>query len=241
VEQSTDATAEGLNLHERCHQLIHLELPCNPNRLEQRNGRIVRYGQLSDPEKRYLYLAGTFEERLLLRLVAKYEQPQARLTCRPNTRGGITTEDAQTVRLLEGLGEAQETLFATPGQEIRQLEDAAEDDTGSTANRDLLAEVERSMAGYEKAAKTSSWLGRCEVVHDRSFFDDLQQVLRNWQADPASSPSMGLGARQWVAGSRLQHYQAAVREGWYRSLWERREALTAALLERLPELAGSGG
>jgi SNF2 family DNA or RNA helicase len=57
--QSTDATAEGLNLHERCHQLNHLELPCNPNRLEQRNGRIVRYGQLSEPEERYLYLAGT--------------------------------------------------------------------------------------------------------------------------------------------------------------------------------------
>lgn len=27
---STDAAAEGLNLHERCHHLIHLELPWNP-------------------------------------------------------------------------------------------------------------------------------------------------------------------------------------------------------------------
>ena len=42
---STDASAEGLNLHDRCHHLIHLELPFNPNRLEQRNGRIDRYGQ----------------------------------------------------------------------------------------------------------------------------------------------------------------------------------------------------
>ena len=33
---STDAAAEGLNLHDRCHHLIHLELPFNPNRLEQR-------------------------------------------------------------------------------------------------------------------------------------------------------------------------------------------------------------
>src|SRR5262249_28759862 len=30
---STDAAAEGLNLHHRCHHLIHLELPFNPNRL----------------------------------------------------------------------------------------------------------------------------------------------------------------------------------------------------------------
>jgi len=51
---STDAAAEGLNLHQRCHHLIHLELPFNPNRLEQRNGRIDRFGQEHDPIVRYL-------------------------------------------------------------------------------------------------------------------------------------------------------------------------------------------
>jgi superfamily II DNA/RNA helicase len=53
---STDASAEGLNLHQRCHNLIHLELPFNPNRLEQRNGRIDRYGQEFEPLVRYLFL-----------------------------------------------------------------------------------------------------------------------------------------------------------------------------------------
>ena len=42
---STDLMAEGLNLQRRCCHLIHLDLPYNPNRLEQRNGRIDRYGQ----------------------------------------------------------------------------------------------------------------------------------------------------------------------------------------------------
>lgn len=51
---STDASAEGLNLHERCHHLIHVELTYNPNRLEQRNGRIDRFGQRHDPDIRYL-------------------------------------------------------------------------------------------------------------------------------------------------------------------------------------------
>jgi ERCC4-related helicase len=46
---STDAAAEGLNLHQQCHHLIHLELPFNPNRLEQRNGRIDRYGPAARP------------------------------------------------------------------------------------------------------------------------------------------------------------------------------------------------
>jgi SNF2 family DNA or RNA helicase len=74
---STDSAAEGLNLHLRCHHLIHLELPFNPNRLEQRNGRIDRYGQTQNPAVRYLYLRGTFEERILLRLIAKYERMRA--------------------------------------------------------------------------------------------------------------------------------------------------------------------
>ena len=173
---STDATAEGLNLHDRCHHLIHLELPYNPNRLEQRNGRIDRYGQRCDPDVRYLYLVGTFEERLLLRLVAKYERQRARLTFVPNTLGGITTEDAQTVRLLEGLGEEEETLFATPGREIRQLDEAAEEDTGSAAYRELLAEVERAMAGYEKAAKTSSWLGEVGLNAEARLLAEAEQA-----------------------------------------------------------------
>ena len=156
---STDATAEGLNLHDRCHHLIHLELPYNPNRLEQRNGRIDRYGQREIPQVRYLYLAGTFEERLLLRLVAKYERQRARLTFVPNTLGGITTDDAQTVRLLEGLAEEEQSLFARPPHEIRQIEADADEDVGTPAYQELLAEVERAMAGYERAAKTSAWLG----------------------------------------------------------------------------------
>ena len=77
---STDSLAEGLNLQQRCFNLIHLDLPYNPNRLEQRNGRIDRYGQTRDPQIRYLYFAGTFEERLLLRLIAKYEKARSNLT-----------------------------------------------------------------------------------------------------------------------------------------------------------------
>jgi superfamily II DNA/RNA helicase len=76
---STDSAAEGLNLHQRCHHLIHLELPFNPNRLEQRNGCIDHYGQQHEPIVRYLFLRGTFEDRILLRLIAKYERQRARL------------------------------------------------------------------------------------------------------------------------------------------------------------------
>ena len=42
---ATDAASEGLNLQNHCSKLIHIEIPWNPNRMEQRNGRVDRHGQ----------------------------------------------------------------------------------------------------------------------------------------------------------------------------------------------------
>jgi superfamily II DNA or RNA helicase len=42
---ATDAASEGIDLQNHCSHLIHYEIPWNPNRLEQRNGRIDRHGQ----------------------------------------------------------------------------------------------------------------------------------------------------------------------------------------------------
>ena len=42
---ATDAASEGINLQNHCHRIVHYEIPWNPNRLEQRNGRVDRHGQ----------------------------------------------------------------------------------------------------------------------------------------------------------------------------------------------------
>lgn len=154
---STDSAAEGLNLHQRCHHLIHLELPFNPNRLEQRNGRIDRYGQKRNPHVRYLYLRGTFEERILLRLIAKYERQRARLTFVPNTLGITSTEAAQA-RLLKGLLEEETQLFKTEEPSF-SLCDGKENEGTDEATRELLEEIDRSLNGFEKAARSHTWLG----------------------------------------------------------------------------------
>lgn len=44
----TDAASEGINLQAHCHRVLHWEIPWNPNRLEQRNGRVDRHGQKAD-------------------------------------------------------------------------------------------------------------------------------------------------------------------------------------------------
>ena len=43
----TDCLSEGVNLQQGFETVIHYDLPWNPNRMEQRNGRIDRFGQTS--------------------------------------------------------------------------------------------------------------------------------------------------------------------------------------------------
>lgn len=42
---ATDSASEGIDLQNHCNLMIHAEIPWNPNRLEQRNGRVDRHGQ----------------------------------------------------------------------------------------------------------------------------------------------------------------------------------------------------
>ncbi|WP_199235935.1 DISARM system SNF2-like helicase DrmD [Micromonospora sp. S4605] len=47
---ATDAASEGIDLQNHCHRLVNYDIPFNPNKLEQRIGRIDRYGQKVTPE-----------------------------------------------------------------------------------------------------------------------------------------------------------------------------------------------
>lgn len=154
---STDSLAEGLNLHQRCFHLIHLDLPYNPNRLEQRNGRIDRYGQRNDPQIRYFYLAGTFEERLLLRLIAKYEKARAHLSFMPDTLGVGADPGSLREPLLAGFAENPPNLFADAPRLVHSLDLAAED-TSSDAYRDLLREIDRAFQGFDHMAVRHGWM-----------------------------------------------------------------------------------
>lgn len=68
---ATDAASEGLNFQHGCWTIIHNELPWNPNRLEQRNGRVDRWGQRHVVEIYNMILTNTLEGDILLRLQEK--------------------------------------------------------------------------------------------------------------------------------------------------------------------------
>ena len=58
----TDAASEGINLQNHCSRLIHYEIPWNPSRLEQRNGRVDRHGQTAPQVDAYHFVAKGLEE-----------------------------------------------------------------------------------------------------------------------------------------------------------------------------------
>ncbi|BBB01159.1 putative helicase [Actinacidiphila reveromycinica] len=70
---ATDAAGEGLNL-QRAHLMVNYDLPWNPNRIEQRFGRIHRIGQTEVCHLWNLVAADTREGQVFLRLLDKIEQ-----------------------------------------------------------------------------------------------------------------------------------------------------------------------
>ena len=73
VMVATEAAGEGINL-QFCHLMINYDLPWNPNRLEQRMGRIHRYGQTKEVHIFNLVAADTREGRVMQRLFEKLEE-----------------------------------------------------------------------------------------------------------------------------------------------------------------------
>ncbi|MDS1271798.1 DISARM system SNF2-like helicase DrmD [Lipingzhangella sp. LS1_29] len=55
---ATDSASEGIDLQRHCHRLVNYDIPFNPNKLEQRIGRIDRYGQQHPPEVRHFMGVG---------------------------------------------------------------------------------------------------------------------------------------------------------------------------------------
>lgn len=70
---ATDAAGEGLNL-QRAHLMVNYDLPWNPNRIEQRFGRIHRIGQKEVCHLWNLVAASTREGEVFQRLLLKIEE-----------------------------------------------------------------------------------------------------------------------------------------------------------------------
>jgi superfamily II DNA or RNA helicase len=74
VMVATDAAAEGIDLQHNCHIMVNYELPWNPNRIEQRMGRLHRYGQKKAVLVYNLLVKDTIEGAVFEKLLWKLDR-----------------------------------------------------------------------------------------------------------------------------------------------------------------------
>jgi ERCC4-related helicase len=154
---SGDVASEGVNLHRECHHLIHFDLPWSVIRIDQRNGRIDRYGQTEKPEIRALILTPENERlqgdlRILKRLLEKEHEIHETLGEAAALMGlhdVDAEEDAIRRRLAEGLP-AEQILPDAPdpdGFDFLELLAGGDDDSPvETAPRVTLFEDDTDFA-----------------------------------------------------------------------------------------------
>ncbi|MDO8348757.1 MAG: helicase-related protein, partial [Planctomycetota bacterium] len=112
---ATDAAREGLNLQAHCWNLFHLDLPWNPSRLEQRNGRIDRKLQPNaEVYCHYFVYTQRPEDRVLAAIVRKTDTIRRELGALSDVidkrlTGGIDrTKADETARIIDGAAEDEE-------------------------------------------------------------------------------------------------------------------------------------
>jgi superfamily II DNA or RNA helicase len=133
---ATDAAREGVNLQNYCADLFHFDVPWNPSRMEQRNGRIDRKLQRA-PEVRchYFFFKQRPEDQVLAALVKKTDTIQREL-------GSLTpVVDRRLEKLLEG-GIRRQAV----GRLAREIEAEEEGDDRARIEEELEAAREREAA-----------------------------------------------------------------------------------------------
>ena len=156
---ATDAAREGVNLQNHCKHLIHFDIPWNPSKLEQRNGRIDRKLQQA-PQVwcHYFLLEDRPEDRVMEVLIEKTEvirkelgslSPLVQQQVEEALEGGIDLDRLDVVqRQLEGMDSAasergallqrsREELEATRHRQLEEQQDTL---------RRLLAKSEQWLA-----------------------------------------------------------------------------------------------
>lgn len=115
-----DLASEGVNLHEQCHELIHYDIPWSLIRIEQRNGRIDRYGQRHPPQITTLLLnpeteAFSGDLRVLSRLIEKEHEAHTALGDAASLMGkyDVGAEEDEIRKVLTGKASLDDVVKET--------------------------------------------------------------------------------------------------------------------------------
>jgi len=158
---ATDAAREGLNFQAHCADLFHFDLPWNPGRIEQRNGRIDRKLQpAAEVRCHYFVLPQRVEDRVLEVLVGKTETIKKELgslskviddDIERRLGGGIRHEEAdELAREIDDTDLDEERKRITQ-EELEAARDRQEDLKAQIERCQNLLESSRDWVGFESA------------------------------------------------------------------------------------------
>jgi ERCC4-related helicase len=174
-----DIASEGVNLHQQCHLLVHYDLPWSLIRIEQRNGRIDRYGQEYPPQFRAMVLTSDVPWR------TDEATGQAR-TLDDRLVGERLLKREEEAHKIEGSAEAVTGLFRAKEEEKRLTQDLIE---GCTVEESIQQSQRgrsaflTSLLGPVGAAPKHSDVPRAPVLRlfdsTADYFDEaLRQICR---------------------------------------------------------------
>ena len=189
---ATDAAREGLNFQAHCADLFHFDLPWNPGRIEQRNGRIDRKLQPASTVRcHYFVLPQRVEDRVLEVLVKKTQTISKELgslskviddDIERRLRQGIRHRDAERL--------AREIEQADLDKERKRITEE-ELDAARDRQEDLKKQIERCRGLLEKSR---AWTG----FEAAPFRDALCCSLEILGAEPLTETTDEDGRRVWT-------------------------------------------
>jgi superfamily II DNA or RNA helicase len=189
---ATDAAREGLNFQAHCADLFHFDLPWNPGRIEQRNGRIDRKLQPADEVRCYYFvLPERVEDRVLEVLVKKTETIRKELgslsevideRVQGRLKGGIRHADAD--RLVQEISndDLEVDRKQAIGEELEEARDRHEELRGQIERCQNLLETSRRAVGFDAVP----------------FRDALDRSLELLAAPPLKATSDAHGRKAWT-------------------------------------------
>jgi len=256
---ASDVASEGVNLHYYCHLMIHFDIPWSLITLEQRNGRIDRYGQHEPPQIFYLltvaqYTTTQSDLRVLDKLIEKEQEAHKNIGDAATILGlhdAQKEEDYITQKVAEGLDPAM--IIPDVSEEIDLLAmlmgEMAHPKTTTPIIRDPLTlyqnDIVFAKAAFEELHSVDSTLPLPEGLGERDIFTlfappDLRHlcefmpqeaVPNDWEFKLTTSRARVI---QSMADSRRLKNRLAEAKRWpeYQLFWELHPVMTW-LIDRL--------
>ncbi|MFH1377440.1 MAG: helicase-related protein [Planctomycetota bacterium] len=155
----TDAAGEGLNM-QFCHIMLNYELPWNPNRIDQRLGRLHRYGQTREVSVHHLQVTGTREALIFERLQQKINQIEDDLGGRiSDVLGGLMESIDFEAMIMSALDESESgETDALPSAVEEEIEKRGE--MLKQVERDLMMNLEGFDARQARAMTDAMTRGK---------------------------------------------------------------------------------